>query len=98
MRISFLRQPKSDHSESAKKDFDGLLRPWRLADSARGLSISFESNPDGQGSKFECVIASACFADLANEMLKADPEAAVRAFGTALQQFGLERSSKSEAA
>lgn len=89
MRVSFSRSPKSENSPYAVADFDGHLCPVKLSKEIRGLQIDFEDNPGGKGSYFNAYILSGDFGQLAREMLKADPQAAVRAFGTALQEVDI---------
>jgi hypothetical protein len=98
MRVYFRREPKSDHSIFAKKDFDGYLSPVKFNEDCKGLQIGFETNPGGQGSFFKGYILSADFGDLAKELLRADPEAAIRAFGAALQEYGAEKTIDAKAA
>jgi hypothetical protein len=98
MRVNFCREPKSDHSIFAKKDFDGYISPVKFTEDCKGLQIGFETNPGGQGSLFKGYIVSADFGDLAKQMLGADPQAAIRAFGAALQEFGAEKRVAADAA
>jgi hypothetical protein len=55
------------------------------------IEIGFCSNPDGERrSTFEAYIVPDDFAELAKLMLKADPQAAIRAFGAALQDVSVQ--------
>ncbi len=87
MRLSFQRGPKSDQHPRDVVDFDGYLAPAELGKDVRALDIGFQDNPGGKGSAFKAYILSDQFGDLAKEMLKADPRAAIKAFGMALQEF-----------
>jgi hypothetical protein len=52
------------------------------------LSVAFITNPDGQKrSSFDGVISPDNFNDLAKEMMKVDPVAAIKAFGAAMQEI-----------
>jgi hypothetical protein len=98
MRVNFSREPKSEHSIFAKKYFDGYICAEKFTEDCKGLSIGFETNPSSQGSLFNGYIVSGDFGDLAKEMLMADPQAAIRAFGAALQEYGAEKSIDAKAA
>ena len=98
MRVEFRREPKSEHGYFAKKDLDGFICAAQITQDYRCLRIGFETNPGGQGSLFNAYIASRDFGDLAKEMLSADPQAAIRAFGAALQEFGDEKALSADAA
>ncbi len=59
------------------------------------------SRPIFGGEKTEglkIVIEPGAFADLAREMMKADPQQAIRAFGNALQDFQIEKSDQEQVA
>jgi hypothetical protein len=98
MRVQFRREPKSDHNYFVERTFDAYIGPVRFPDDSRALRIAFATNPGGQGSLFNGYIMSRDFGDLAKEMLEADPESAIRAFGAALQEFGVEKSIDADAA
>lgn len=56
----------------------------------RGLRLAFVTNPDGQRrSLFSSHISSESFQELAQVMMKANPQAAIRAFGSAIKDFGI---------
>jgi hypothetical protein len=98
MRVSFRREPKSEHSYFAEKNFDGYVASAKITENHKCLKIGFATNPGGQGSLFSAYIMSTDFGDLAKEMLRADPESAIRAFGAALQEYGVEKSVDADAA
>jgi flagellar basal body rod protein FlgC len=98
MRLKFRREPKAEHSYFAEKNFDGYICAVKITEDHRGLRIAFETNPGGQGSLFNGYIVSRDFVNLAKEMLRADPESAIRAFGAALQEFGAEKTVDADAA
>lgn len=98
MRVKFRREPKSEHSFDAEKDFDGFVGAVKYDEKQSGLQMSFETNPGRQGSYFSGHIPPEHFDDLAREMLKVNQQFAIRAFGAAMQEFGTEKAIDSDAA
>src|SRR5262249_53969675 len=61
------------------------------------IGISFVTNPDGQrSSTFEAYIEADKFEELAQMMVDADPQKAIRAFGAVLQGVNVETAKSSE--
>ncbi len=82
------------------KDIADNLRPW--ADdmcSDHGQVLLGFPYRQGQGeTRFTVRIRGASFQELATAMMKADQEAAIKAFGTALQDFEIKKAESKAAA
>jgi hypothetical protein len=90
MAIKAYREPyETPHSWRTHRDY--AARVARNRDPrGRWLVIGFDTNPGGGKRQSYSVVAMPDdFEELAIAMLKADPEAAIRAFGAALQGFEL---------
>ncbi len=89
MQLKFTREPYRDHSYSAEVSFDGQLRVWREP-SYGYLEIGFST--DGQRrNTFSAPIDPKQFEELARLMVEADPQAAIRAFGAAMQDVEIQK-------
>jgi hypothetical protein len=78
------REPRgSPENWSAWRDFEASLQEW-----AGHVLIAFSTNPDGpKGSAYNVTIAPNEFGKMAQMMVRANPTAAIRAFGTAMQEI-----------
>jgi hypothetical protein len=91
MRLKVVREPyENDGGVSAffkRKEYDGVLHGDNFQVGFGGwLTIAFSTNPNGERrSVFSAVIHPRDFEALAMEMVKANPQAAVKAFGAAMQ-------------
>ncbi len=94
MQLTFRRSPVEEHSYFAEKSYDGHIRIWRLSHekSCGYLEIGFTTNPDGQRrSAFSAGISPEQFEELAQLMVEADPQAAIRAFGAAMRDVEIQK-------
>lgn len=94
--LSVRRQPSCDHSYFAVKSFDATLLVGRLGvsnDDQRWLELGFSTKADGKKnvSLFNTAIYPRHFVELARMMVEADTEAAIHAFGAAMQTAEVER-------
>ena len=83
-------QRGSDSSWVTKKEYKGYLRVERITldypDHYGYLVILFGTNPDGQrGNTYDVRVFPREFAEVARAMMEADPTAAIKAFGAAMQ-------------
>src|SRR5437762_8362370 len=86
MQLDFTRTPESSDSYFAEKTFRGGLQAVRWDGDYWGIQINFSTNPTGRNhSNFRAVINPKQFEELARIMMEADPRAAIRAFGAAMQ-------------
>jgi hypothetical protein len=94
MKLTFTRSPYEEHHPLAEKDFDGSISRC-ISNSFQGagyLQISFSTNPDGQKrSTFSAPIGPKQFEELARLMVEADPQAAIRAFGSAMKDIEIQK-------
>jgi hypothetical protein len=92
MELKFTRSPYEDHSYFAEKSYDGQMRVWHHDHSYGYLEIGFSTNPDGRRrSTFSAGIGPNKFEELARLMVEADPQAAIRAFGAAMQDVEIQK-------
>jgi hypothetical protein len=92
MPLKFTRSPYKDHSYSAEVSMDGQLYT-RPGDGYIG--IHFSTDPDRHNrSYFSAGINPHKFEELARLMVEADPQAAVRAFGAAIQDVEIQKREK----
>ncbi len=92
LKLSITQSPLKEHSYFAEKTLAGSLQVVRVPGDFRFLALSFVTNPDGErSSQFSTGIDPKQFEELARMMMDADPQAAVRAFGTALQTAEVQR-------
>jgi len=76
------REQRVSENPENWRDYDATLEQWD-----RNVLIKFTTNPDGQkGSVYRVTIGQDEFKELASIMMSADPTAAIRAFGTAMQE------------
>ncbi len=76
------REQREPENVKTWRDYDAALEPWN-----RCVLIKFTTNPDGQrGNAFRVTIGREEFRELAAVMMSADPTAAIRAFGAAMQE------------
>jgi hypothetical protein len=76
------REQRESENAETWRDFDATLEPW-----ARYVLIKFTTNPDGErGNVFRVTIGRDEFKELASAMMSADPTAAIKAFGAAMQE------------
>ena len=89
MPLKFRREPYRDHSYSAEMSFAGRM----CAMSVDGyIGIQFSTKPDGlRRSHFRAAIGPAKFEELARLMVEVDPQAAIRAFGAAMQDVEIQK-------
>jgi len=96
MRLTVDRRTSEHRGE--RIEFNGWLHAEifhaRGQDPIGFLRFGFDTDKPLGASQFSAAIEAIHFDQLALEMMKADPEAAVRAFGTALQQVHAVRPSK----
>lgn len=91
LKLSIKQSPLSDHSYFAERELVGALQSVQTG-TFRFLELRFATNPNGQRSSlFSSGIGPADFEELARMMMQADPQAAVRAFGAALQTAEVQR-------
>jgi len=75
------REQRESENVEAWRDYDAALEPWD-----QYVLIKFTTNPDGQkGNIFRVTIGRDEFKELAQAMMHADPSAAIKAFGAAMQ-------------
>jgi hypothetical protein len=92
LKLSINQSPVSDHSYFAEKTLSGSLFVDGISDDLRYLALRFATNPDGRRSSlFSTAILPKHFEEVARMMLEADPQAAIRAFGTVLQTAEVQR-------
>ncbi|MDH2342380.1 hypothetical protein QCM77_35260 [Bradyrhizobium sp. SSUT18] len=92
LKLSFMRQPISDHAYSARKSFDATLsmdHNGRPNDEQRWLRFGFCDEPNGH--LYASAIYPRDFERIARLMIETDPVAAIHAFGAALQGAPIER-------
>jgi hypothetical protein len=65
--------------------FKGYLDHVSYPKNRHGVRLTFQTGFECNHSDFEAIIWSECFASLAELMMQIDPDAAIRAFGAALQ-------------
>jgi hypothetical protein len=91
LKLRVRRQPLSDHSYKAEASFDASLSVEHAGfcdNDQRWLELRFATNAV---SLFDSAIYPNDFAELARMMVEVDPEAAIHAFGAALQTAEVER-------
>jgi len=92
LKLSINQSPLSDHSYFAEKTLAGSLHVVSMPNDFRFLELRFATNPDGRRSTlFSTGISAKHFEEVARMMIEADPEAAIRAFGTAMQAAQIQR-------
>src|SRR3954467_798610 len=96
MKISFIRKGSNSFSPFAPR-YEYTMAFGAFPKDRRGdgfIEFGFETNPKGKPSSSFC--GSFCgeqFEELALLMVRADPQAAIRAFGTAMMEIKVEGSS-----
>jgi hypothetical protein len=89
MQLKFTRSPYKDHSYSAEESMDGQIYT-RPGDGFIG--IHFSTNADRRSrSYFSAGIGPNQFEELARLMVEVDPQAAIRAFGAAMQDVEIQK-------
>ena len=82
------RSQENDTFETRKHYKAGFCADFSGDGKHGWIRISFATNPDGRiQQRYQVVISPKDFEDVAREMLRADPEKAIRAFGAAMQDF-----------
>ncbi|MEY9138537.1 hypothetical protein ABIE79_010065 [Bradyrhizobium diazoefficiens] len=81
LELNVTRSPLNDHNETT---FAATLFVDRI-DNENGLHLSFVTDPDGEACYFDTDIYPRHFATVAQMMIDAAPEAAIRAFGKAME-------------
>jgi hypothetical protein len=81
LELNITRSPLSNHTETTSA---GTLFVDRTGDE-KWLQLSFVTDPDGEACFFDTEIRPRHFATVAQMMMDADPEAAIRAFGKAME-------------
>jgi hypothetical protein len=86
--LNVLRSDQND-TYRTRKTYKAGLRAELNNDQRPGwIRISFATNPDGLRQQcYQVAIVPNDFETVAREMLKADPEKAIKAFGAAMQDF-----------
>jgi hypothetical protein len=92
LKFNIRRSPLSDHSYFAEKTFEASLFVGHMKeDSPRWLELRFAAGTDERTSIFEGAIGARDFSSVATMMMEADPEAAIRAFGKAMEFARVQR-------
>lgn len=94
LKLSVKREPVREHSFSAVRIFEATLSTDHNGPpyDNQWLRLSFVMELTGlKASRFDTAIYPRHFAQVAQMMVDADPVAAIRAFGAAMQTAGIER-------
>jgi len=93
LKLDVRRGPLSDHSYFAEREIPATLSVVKGSDDdERWLRLRFVTNPDGKArSEFRSAIYPMHFVDVAQMMMEANPEAAIRAFGRAMENAQVQR-------
>jgi hypothetical protein len=90
MDLDFVRSPYSGQGpRSAKKFFEGGLNAARWHSDFCCIEVGFSEGPNG--SSLHTTIVPDQFEHVARIMMTADPQAAIRAFGAAMQEAEITR-------
>src|SRR6516165_5590810 len=92
LKLNMRRGPLRDHRWPVEKLVEATLLVDGWGPPQRWLSLTFVTSPDGvASSRFHTAIHPRHFAEVAQMMVEADPEAAIRAFGKAMENVHIEK-------
>jgi hypothetical protein len=92
LKLNMRRGPLRDHSWPAEKSAEATLLVDGWGPPRRWLSLTFVTSPDGVAdSRFHGTIQPRHFTDVAQMMVEADLEAAIRAFGKAMENVRIQK-------
>lgn len=85
--LNVLRSDQND-TYRTRKHYKAGLKADQIGEGPGWITINFATNPGGQRQQcYQLAIMPNDFETVAREMLKADPEKAIRAFGAAMKDF-----------
>src|SRR5438128_2609606 len=91
LKFNIHRRPRSDHNSQTDFQVSLFVGHLDMADPQKWLQIRFATGGERNTSIFEGAIYPRDFASVAAMMVNADPEAAIRAFGKAMETAKIQR-------